>query len=100
MLSFMPKQWREKNVRAICFDSCPPKADLQAFGGFVAYVLKTPQVKPLVAPLFRPYMWNRGITEEFVSENHLKMYGGTDAFGVTHEPVVPKNANVLVLHGR
>ena len=35
-LASMEPSWREKNVKAIMFDSCPPKSDIYAFGGLVS----------------------------------------------------------------
>ena len=33
MLAHLDPAWREANVKAIMFDSCPPKSDIYAFGG-------------------------------------------------------------------
>ena len=62
---FMDKKWREENVKAIVFDSSPPKSDCYAFGGWLAFLLKRNHMKPYLAHLFHPYIWYAGITEEW-----------------------------------
>ena len=88
----MNKDWREKYVKAIVCDSCPPMSDVYAFGGWLAFALKRPYLKPYISPLFYPYMYVCGITEEWRHENALKMFGQSS--------VIPRNASILFLHGK
>ena len=92
MLENMNHEWREKYVKAIVFDSCPPMSDVYAFGGWMAFALKRPYLKPYLSHLFYPYMYLCGITEEWRQENALKMFG--------QNSVIPRNANILFLHGK
>ena len=92
ILQYMDKEWRDKNVKAIVFDSCPPKSDVYAFGGWLAFMLKRNYLRPYLAPLFHPYIWYAGITEEWREENHAKMFGPLS--------VIPRDANILFIHGK
>lgn len=91
-LEYMNKDWRDKHVKAIVFDSCPPMSDVHAFGGWMAFMLKKNNLKPFLSPLFHPYMYICGITDVWRKENDLKMFGNTS--------VIPRDANILFLHGR
>ena len=91
-LEYMDKDWRDDHVKAIVFDSCPPMSDVDAFGGWMAFMLKRNYLKPYLSPIFHPYMYICGITEEWRQQNALKMFGETS--------VIPRNANVLFLHGK
>ena len=91
-LEYMNEDWRDEYVKAIVFDSCPPMSDVHAFGGWMAFMLKRNYLKPYMAPLFYPYMYICGITEEWRKENEKKMFGETS--------VIPRNANILFLHGK
>ena len=91
-LEYMNKDWRDKNVKAIVFDSCPPMSDVHAFGGWMAFMLKKNYLKPVLSPLFHPYMIVCGITDAWRKENAAKMFGQTS--------VIPRSANILFLHGR
>ena len=91
-LQYMKKEWRDEYVKAIVFDSCPPMSNVHAFGGWMAFMLKKNYLKPILSPLFHPYMIICGITDAWRQENHLKMFGQTS--------VIPRNANILFLHGR
>lgn len=84
--------WRDKNVKAICFDSCPPKSDTSAFGGFVAFRFKNPKLKQMTAPLFEPYRAICGINTTWEAENHAKMFG--------HSSVIPRGAHQLHIRGK
>lgn len=60
MLAHLEKSWRDRNIKAIMFDSCPPKSDVYAFGGWLSWLLKiktrlpSSLTKPLVSHLFHP----------------------------------------------
>ena len=59
MLAALEPAWREKRIRAIMFDSCPPKSDVYAFGGWLSWLIqaktKLPSrlTKPIVSQLFQ-----------------------------------------------
>lgn len=84
--------WRDEHVKAICFDSCPPKSDIYAFGGFLAYRFKNPALKNLTAPFFEPYRRWRGINTAWEEENRSKMFGKTST--------IPRGAHQLHIHGK
>ena len=65
MLDNLDPEWRDANVKAIVYDSCPPKSDTLAFGGWLSFALKRPWLKPYLAPFFHPYRWCVGITPEW-----------------------------------
>ena len=91
-LEYMNKDWKDKYVKAIVFDSCPAMTDAHAFGGWMAFMIRRNYLKPYMAPLSYPYLYICGITEEFRKENEKKMFGETS--------VIPRNANILFLHGK
>ena len=91
-LEYMNKDWRDQNVKAIVFDSCPLMSYVHAFGGWMAFMLKRNYLKPYLSPLFHPYMSFAGITEDWRRENEKKMFGSTS--------LIPRNANILFLHGK
>ena len=91
-LEYMNKDWKDKHVKAIVFDSCPPMSDVYAFGGWMAFMLKRNYLKPYLSHLFHPYMIIAGITEDWRTQNAKKMFGFTS--------VIPRNANILFLHGK
>ena len=92
MLDNLDPEWRDANIKAIVYDSCPPRSDVLAFGGWLSFALKCPWIKRYVAPLFHPYRWYAGITCEWEAENHAKMFGGS--------AVLPRSAHSLFMHGR
>ena len=92
MFENMDKDWREKNVKTIVFDSCPAMSDIDAFGGWMAIRLEQTDLKPFLSPLFQPYMSFCGITEEWRNQNHMKMFGESS--------VIPRNANILFIYGK
>jgi alpha-beta hydrolase superfamily lysophospholipase len=92
-LEALPRDWRERNVRALVFDSCPPKSDALAFGGWAAFALRRPWLKPWIAPLFEPYRWLCGINEAWEAENARRMDPRDERC------VLPEGASVLVFHG-
>lgn len=92
MLDALPKDWREQYVRAIFFDSCPPKSDTLAFGGFVEFFFKRKGLRELSAPLFQPYRALCGIDAEWEAANHARMFGETAC--------IPRRAHCLFMHGR
>eukprot|EP00051_Salpingoeca_urceolata_P032547 m.16255 g.16255 ORF g.16255 m.16255 type:complete len:368 (+) comp5196_c0_seq1:243-1346(+) len=81
----------ERRLKAIVFDSCPPKSDIFAFGGWFCYAFKLdPKTwQPIVSQFFRPYRWARGITAQFEHENDVRM-----------KTVIPKGVHTLFMHGR
>jgi len=91
ILFYANKEWRDKYVKAIVFDSCPPKMDIYAFGGWFAFLLKKNYMKPYLAHLFHPYVWYAGITKEVKQRLAAKMFGPTS--------VIPRSANLLFIHG-
>ena len=56
------------------------------------FMLKKNNLKPFLSPLFHPYMYICGITDVWRKENDIKMFGNTS--------VIPRDANILFLHGR
>ena len=81
MLSSLEPKWRERNIRAIMFDSCPPKSDVYAFGGWLAWLLQTKTgvparlTKPIVSHAFHPVRPIFGINSAWTAENDMFMYG-------------------------
>ena len=92
MFEHLDPEWREENVKAIVFDSCPPKSDIYAFGGWLSFMLKKHYLKNYVAHLFYPYMWYCGITDEWRKWNHSRMFGAS--------AVIPRNAHCIFMHGK
>ena len=92
MLEALPKEWRDRYVRAIFFDSCPPMSDTLAFGGFVEFFFKRKGLRELSAPLFQPYRALCGIDAEWEAANHRRMFG--------ESAVIPRGAHCLFMHGR
>lgn len=70
-LSHLDPDWREANIRAIMFDSCPPKSDIYAFGGWLSWLIQAKTglsaalVKPVTSQLFRPVRPYFGIDEKW-----------------------------------
>ena len=89
---FGGKGWKDTNVKGIVFDSCPPKSDTLAFGGFVAFKFKQQALKKLSAPLFEPYRMLCGINDKWEAENEARMFGATST--------IPRGAHQLHIHGR
>jgi len=87
MLEHMQKEWREENVKAIVFDSCPAENDVYSLGGWFTF---NSYLKPYVSPLSDPYNYLSDVTEDWRYENHLKIFGKNS--------VIPKNANILFIH--
>ena len=73
--SFLEPSWRDRNVRAIMFDSCPPKSDVYAFGGWLAWLIRAKtglppaMTKPVVSQLFHPVRPLFGITPAWTTSN-------------------------------
>lgn len=91
MFSHMDPAWRNERVKAIMFDSSPPKSDVNAFGGWLAFATKQPWVKNL-AFIFQPYRIYQGINDKWESENHARMFG--------EDAVIPRNAHCLFIRGQ
>ena len=85
------KGWKDQHVKGIVFDSCPPKSDTFAFGGFVAFRFQNPALKNWTAPLFEPYRKWCGIHSEWEAANESLMFG--------HSSVIPRSAHQLHIHG-
>ena len=92
MLEALPAAWRDRYVRAIFFDSCPPMSDTLAFGGFVEFFFKRKGLRELSAPFFQPYRALCGIDAEWEAANHRRMFG--------ESAVIPRGAHCLFMHGR
>jgi len=92
MLEALGQGWRDEHVRALAFDSCPPKSDIYAFGGFVAFRFGNPALKNIAAPFFQPYRALCGIDDAWEAENHARMFGAA--------AVIPRAAQLLFMHGR
>ena len=81
MLAHLEPAWRERYVRAIMFDSCPPKSDVRAFGGWLSWLIQAkagipaPLCKPVVSHLFHPVRPYFGIGAEWTAQNDALMYG-------------------------
>ena len=90
MFELMDKDWREKYIKAIVFDSTPPYSDIYAFGGWLSFRLKRPHLKPYLSHLFYPYIYLCGITEDWRHENNLKMFGKSS--------VIPRGSHILFIH--
>lgn len=101
-LHYLDAEWRERHVRAIMFDSCPPQADIYAFGGWLAWFLQAKfgipakHTKPYLSQLFRPVRPFFGIVDDgpgtVVYELQQMMTGSTQC-------VVPRGAACLFLRG-
>jgi hypothetical protein len=85
LLANLEPAWREQNVKAIMFDSCPPKSDVYAFGGWLSWLIQakanmpTRVSKPLVSHLFHPVRPYFGIDQSWTSENDALMFGSAEA---------------------
>ena len=92
MLEHLDKSWKEENVKAIVFDSCPAMSDLEAFEGWLTVRLEQTSLNSFLAPLFQPFLSFCGVTDDWRKENHKKMFG--------EDSVIPRNANILVIYGK
>jgi hypothetical protein len=84
--------WKDKHVKGIVFDSCPPKSDTLAFGGFVAFRFNNPALQTLTAPLSEPYRMLCGINSQWEAENERRMFG--------EGALIPRGAHQLHIHGK
>ena len=81
LLAHLEPEWRERMVKAIMFDSCPPKSDVYAFGGWLSWLLHAKAgipksaSKPIVSQLFHPVRPAFGITADWTAENDALMFG-------------------------
>ena len=81
MLAHLEPSWRERKIRAIMFDSCPPKSDIYAFGGWLSWLIQAKTgvsariAKPLVSQLFHPVRPYFGIDASWTAQNDAWMYG-------------------------
>jgi hypothetical protein len=91
MLAAMDPAWRDQRVKAIAFDSSPPKSDVHAFGGWLSFATQKPFMRNL-APLFEPYRMYQGIDARWEAENHGRMFGPA--------AVIPRGAHCLFMRGR
>lgn len=96
-LAAMDPDWRERRLRAIMFDSAPPRADVYAFGGWASWYLNlktglpTRLTKPLVSHLFHPVFWS--LPSGWMEHNHRLMFDDKLC-------VVPRRAACLFIRGR
>ena len=91
MLAHLEPSFREKRIRAIMFDSCPPKSDVYAFGGWLSWLIqaktKLPSrlTKPIVSQLFHPVLNPVrpmfGIDAAWRAQNDRWMFGGDGTRG-------------------
>jgi hypothetical protein len=51
MFSHMDPAWREERLKAIVFDSCPPKSDIYAFGGWLSFATKQVDASSIIINL-------------------------------------------------
>jgi len=81
MLAHLDPAWREANVKAIMFDSCPPKSDIYAFGGWLSWLLQAKTgapaklTKPIVSHIFHPVRPYFGIDAKWTAQNDAWMFG-------------------------
>jgi len=84
MLAALDPAWRERNVKAILFDSCPPKSDIYAFGGWFSWLLQAKVglparlSKPVVSHLFHPVLPYFGIDQAWRDQNDAWMFGAEE----------------------
>jgi hypothetical protein len=102
MLAHMTPEWRERRVRAIMFDSCPPKPDHAAFGGFFAWYLQVKLgvparlSKPVVSRLCQPFIGllsEGAIDQDWLAQNDRWMWD-------EQECAIPRAAALLFIRGR
>ena len=91
-LDNMNSNWRDKYVRAVVFDSSPVPCDVHTAGAGIAFLLKRNNLKPYLSPLFYPYFFLSGMTDEYRTQHDRKMFG--------HLSVIPRNSGMLFLYGR
>ena len=89
-LKAMDKDWRDKYVKSIVFDSCPLATDADGLGGSVAFLMKRHYLKPYLSRLFSPYLYLCGITEDRRKEFDLNIFGSTS--------VIPRSASILFIY--
>jgi hypothetical protein len=92
VMEYLGQAYREEHLRAIAFDSCPPRAGTAAFAGWASFALQRPWVKNVLGPAFLPFLAYQGITPEWQQENHNRMFGSAC--------VIPANAHLCLMHGR
>ena len=92
MLEHLDKSWKEEKVKAIVFDSCPAMSDSEAFEGWLAVRLEQTSLHSFLSPLFNPFLSFCGVTDDWRTENHKKMFG--------KDSVIPRNANILIVYGK
>lgn len=84
MLAHLEPEWRERNIRAVMFDSCPPKSDVYAFGGWLAWLLQAKlglpakATKPIVSQAFHPIRPYFGIDDTWTAQNDAFMFGNAE----------------------
>ena len=91
-LKAMDKDWRDRNVKSIVFDSCPTDTTADGFAGAISFLLKRDNLKPYIAKLVNPYLYLCGITEERRKEFDLDMFGATS--------VIPRTSCILFAYDR
>ena len=91
-LKAMDKDWRDRNVKSIVFDSCPTDTTADGFGGAISFLLKRDHLKPYITKLVNPFLYLVGITEERRKEFDLDMFGATS--------VIPRTSCILFVYDR
>ena len=91
-LKAMNKDWRDKNVKSIVFDSCPTSTDPDGFGGAISFVLKREYLKPYITKLGASLLYLCGITEDRRKEFDLDMFGATS--------VIPRTSSILFVYDK
>eukprot|EP00730_Choanoeca_flexa_P015245 TRINITY_DN6958_c0_g1_i2.p1 TRINITY_DN6958_c0_g1~~TRINITY_DN6958_c0_g1_i2.p1 ORF type:complete len:338 (+),score=49.85 TRINITY_DN6958_c0_g1_i2:143-1015(+) len=92
VMNYLGEAYREKHLRAIAFDSCPPQPNTQAFAGWASFALQRPWIKDVAGPLFVPFIKYQGITQEWQALNSKWMFSS--------DSVIPRNAHLCLMHGR
>ena len=91
-LKAMDKDWRDKYVKSIVFDSCPLVTDADCLAGSFAFLLKRHYLKPYFARLLSPYVYIGGLTEDRRREFDYNVFGSTS--------VIPRSASILFLYDK
>lgn len=103
-LAHLDPGWRSENVKAVVFDSCPPKSDVYAFGGWLSWMVEAKTgldcrvAKPLLSQLFHPVRLAAGINAQWTAQNDKWCFGSGAAPG--DACVVPRSAACLFVRGR
>ena len=98
MLSHMDPTWRNTKIKSIIFDSCPIKADIHAFGGWLGWYVEkktginSKYTKRIASQLFHPFFPPfscTGIDQEWKDTHQDLMFDNC---------VIPKSTQCLFIH--